>query len=181
MVVRWCSIFWNFLGHEWIWIGLGWCFWGDQIRWSYCQRRRGNLLYNHFVAIDDAIFNFFQFWAQSIYIKPCFLNPPNLMTPPHDPPPNPIFATLHSKSVRSCVENQTFGSEVGEHLGWGRNGHAFHAHPLLFQPLFILETINLTTRVAFYWVTRRRPIAKHNPLKFSLHFISILSPNAKCI
>jgi hypothetical protein len=91
----------------------------------------------------------FSVFGHKVY-QACFVTHPKLMTPPpHDSPPNPILpyfqymqlTLVTPKRVRSCVETQIFGSEVGGHMGWGRNGHAFHAHPLLFQPLFILETI----------------------------------------
>jgi hypothetical protein len=127
----------------WIWIGLGWCLWGEQIRWWSYLLPKNEVNYNHF-AIDDAIL--FSQFLDTKYIKLVSWPTQNSWPPPpHDSPPNPILpyfqymqlTLVTPKRVRSCVETQIFGSEVGGHMGWGRNGHAFHAHPLLFPTSFL--------------------------------------------
>ncbi len=166
----------------WIWIGLGWCFWGEQIRWSYLLSKN-EVNYNHF-AIDDAKF-FFSFWTQSIHIKPV-----SWPTQAHDSPPNPILPYFQymqltltpQKSQKLCGNPNIWLGSWGTY-GVGEEWPRIPCPSSTFPTSFYTRDHNkpLQTHFAFYWVTRRRPIASTTPIKFSLHFISILSPNAKYI
>jgi len=128
------------LATTWIWIGLGWCFWGEQIRWSYLLPKN-EVIYNHF-AIDDAKF-FLQF-LDTKYISSLFRDPPKLMT--HLQIPSfPTFNTCNWLSLPKESEVVWKPKHLARKLGhiWGGGGMATHSMPILyfFQPLFILETI----------------------------------------
>lgn len=173
----------------WIWIGLGWCLWGEQIRWWSYLLPKNEVNYNHF-AIDDAIL--FSQFLDTKYIKLVSWPTQNSWPPPHmthlQIPSFPTFNTCNwLLSLPKESEVVWKPKHLARKLGdiWGGGGMATHSMPILyfFQPLFYTRDHNkpLQTHFAFYWVTRRRPIASTTPIKFSLHFISIWSPNAKCI
>jgi hypothetical protein len=157
----------------WIWIGLGWCFCGEQIRWSYCQRRRGKLQ----PTLPMMMLFFFGFWAQSI---------PKLMTPtwPTSKSHLPYFQYMRL-SIPKESEVVWKTKHLARKLGdiWGGVGMATHSMPILYFSNLFLYTRDHKPYKSFCLLLSHHEEAnsKHNPIKLSLHFKSILSPNAKCI
>jgi hypothetical protein len=131
---------------------------------------------------------FFSFWAQSIYIKPCFLNPPNLMTPPphmtHLQIPSSLLyntCDCHSqKCQKLCGKPNIWLGSWGT-FGVGEEWPRIPCPSSTFPTSFYTRHHKPYNSFCLLLSHSEEANSTHNPLKFSLHFISILSPNAKCI